>query len=222
VIPNDVPRALCRYFSRDEHAHQFLSGSLLFRSLSFFKDIEDGQIRGDEHEGRFRFAPEGGLEITKSDGTRVGGFKYLVGEVKEDEIFVLCLSDAPSEQKAKAFASIRVDVTNVDEFSRRVANARPQNAPRLFSRRITYNDPRELPQERWALPELVVASKAPQFAWQDEYRLFFSCTALDIHNCRCTLSTSPPVRAVRQCPLPNPITLHIPSGLADICVVHTD
>jgi len=51
-------RSKYRYFSELEWAEQFMDGSLLFRSLSHFKKIEDGEVRGDLREGAISFQPE--------------------------------------------------------------------------------------------------------------------------------------------------------------------
>jgi hypothetical protein len=42
---------------------EFLDGKLRFRSLSYFRDYEDEQVRGDKNEGKMVFSPEGGLAL---------------------------------------------------------------------------------------------------------------------------------------------------------------
>lgn len=213
-----TPNALCRYFAEREYAERFLAGKLLFRPLSFYLDIEDEQVRGDINEGRMTFSPQGGLPITKTDVTRVAGFTHFNAYVKEDDIFILCLSDAPSDLKAEKFGHHRVDVTDTATFLQRIEAALPPNASPLYSRKVTYNDPQEPPGARWACPDLTVASKWPAFAWQDEHRLFFSFTdALDFEKCKYTLSNHLPLRPKRKTPLPAPIAIKIEGGVGDIC-----
>jgi hypothetical protein len=41
-------RSLFKYFSEEKYADTFRDGQLLFRALSYFRDVEDRQVRGDE------------------------------------------------------------------------------------------------------------------------------------------------------------------------------
>ena len=41
-------RSLFKYFSEEKYAEAFRDGQLLFRALSYFRDVEDRQVRGDE------------------------------------------------------------------------------------------------------------------------------------------------------------------------------
>jgi len=40
-----------QYFSECQWAERFLDGEILFRSLSYFRDYEDSEVRGDRNEG---------------------------------------------------------------------------------------------------------------------------------------------------------------------------
>src|SRR5260221_9278887 len=44
-------------------ADEFLDGNFLFRSLSYFRDYEDKNVREDQNEGNAIFRPEGGLIV---------------------------------------------------------------------------------------------------------------------------------------------------------------
>jgi hypothetical protein len=55
--------SLFKYFSERKWADAFLDGQVLFRSLSYFRDYEDGNIRGDCKEGTATFRPPAGLVI---------------------------------------------------------------------------------------------------------------------------------------------------------------
>jgi hypothetical protein len=217
-MSTDPPLALFRYHSERLYAERLLAGNLLFRPLSFYRDIEDEQIRGDINEGRMTFNPNPGLEITKSDGTHVKAFTHFNGEVAEDEIFVLCLSDRLSDVKATKFGGHCVEVVDIAAFLGRVEAVLPPGATPLFSRKVTYDDPHSPPGARWACPDLIAASKWPVFSWQDEHRLFFSLTnALEFQNCRYTISTGPLPKQKRATPLPEPIALTIPGGIGAMC-----
>src|SRR5271165_6782063 len=56
-------RSLFKYYADRRWAEAFLSGKLLFRSLAYFRDFEDKDIRRDQNEGTAVYRPEGGLII---------------------------------------------------------------------------------------------------------------------------------------------------------------
>ncbi len=56
-------RSLYKYFSERKWAEAFINGEVLFRSLSYFRDYEDNNVREDQNEGTSIFRPEGGLII---------------------------------------------------------------------------------------------------------------------------------------------------------------
>ena len=55
--------SLFKYYNERRWADEFLDGKLLFRSLSYFRDVEDKNVREDQNEGNAVFRPEGGLVI---------------------------------------------------------------------------------------------------------------------------------------------------------------
>jgi hypothetical protein len=62
--------SLYKYFSDLKWANAFLDGEILFRSLSYFRDYEDQNIRGDQKEGIAVFRPQTGLIVTnQTQGT---------------------------------------------------------------------------------------------------------------------------------------------------------
>lgn len=46
-------------------------GAVLFRALSYFRDYEDAQVRGDEFEGTKLYRPTNGLEVTLVETQRL-------------------------------------------------------------------------------------------------------------------------------------------------------
>jgi hypothetical protein len=44
-------RSLYKYYSERKWAEEFLDGKLLFRSLAYFRDYEDKNVREDQNEG---------------------------------------------------------------------------------------------------------------------------------------------------------------------------
>ncbi len=77
--------SLYRYFS-EKHAHAFVQkGEVLFRALSYFRNYEDGEVRGDKFEGTLVYLPDNGLVA-----------KMLIRRKKS-----YCLIDLNQRQKKK-------------------------------------------------------------------------------------------------------------------------
>jgi hypothetical protein len=181
--------SLYKYYSERKWAEAFLKGEVLFRSLSYFRDLEDGQVRGDQNEGTSVFRPNGGLVITnQTQGwTRVlkGAFKSAANFA---DIFVFCLSRSLNQRLWSEFrASVCIEITNIKEFCSRMEAALPPSAAfpgkpgrTRIGQSVEYYNETENCNPRWALPDLIAASKQQSYSWQDEYRLVFSLTdALD-------------------------------------------
>ena len=84
-----------KYFSERKWAEAFLRGELLFRSLAYFRDYEDNNVREDQHEGRAIFRPDAGLlvnNVTQGTTSILPGHAFE-SAVKQDEVFVFCLAD---------------------------------------------------------------------------------------------------------------------------------
>jgi len=89
-------------------------GAILFRALSYFRDYEDAQVRGDKFEGAKLYRPPRGLEITL---TATGEKRLLPhsfeSTANEDDIFVFCLSTMLSAELAEQFqTSVCVEISN--------------------------------------------------------------------------------------------------------------
>lgn len=64
------PRHLYKYFSKMEYAESFCEGHLLFRSLAYFRDYEDNNVREGEREGASVYRPNDGLSPRLPPRTR--------------------------------------------------------------------------------------------------------------------------------------------------------
>lgn len=180
-------RRLYKYFSNEKYAEDFLDGDLLFRSLSYFHDLEDGNVRGDEGEGISKYRPQTGLVInnlTQKTSLVLNDFSFTSG-VQQDEIFIFCLSMAHADRLYDEFHAVAcVEIKDIYAFCRRVQNSLPQgasfpavqpNRPRI-GHKIEYYDELEGASPRWALPDRIAVSKLRRYAWQEEFRLAFSIT----------------------------------------------
>ena len=173
-------------------------GEVLFRSLSYFRNYEELQVRGDRHEGKRLFEPPQGLEVTKVDT----GEKLLLpwafeSSVKEREIFVFCLSLHMSSELAEEFkADACVEIHNPAALLAKVRSALTLRKwvvqARLLHSGIEYYSPTEPPHAEWAVPERMVLRKTNDYRHQQEYRLAFGCgDALKINNVATQITATP-------------------------------
>ncbi|MBN8873550.1 MAG: hypothetical protein J0H67_11990 [Rhodospirillales bacterium] len=186
--------SLFKYYDDRKWAEAFLDGDLLFRSLAYYRDLEDNMVREDQKEGTSVFRPEGGLVVTNhTQGTTMTledcSFESTAAQ---QDIFVFCMSRSRADEVGRAFgASVCVEIHDIATLCARVTAALPSDArlPQMAGRsgqighRVTYYPAEEGGQPRWALPDLIAISKLEAYKWQDEFRLVFSLTgALDFEN----------------------------------------
>ena len=116
---------LYKYFSQRNWAERFVDGELLFRSLSYFRDYKD-QIRGDRNEGSSIFSPENGLVInneTQGKTTILLGHAFE-STVRQDEIFVFCLSRTFTQALSLEFEAVCcVEIQDIRQFCTRIKEA---------------------------------------------------------------------------------------------------
>jgi hypothetical protein len=169
-------------------------GAVLFRSLSYFRDYEDEQLRGDEFEGTRIHRPHNGLEVTL-----VATEKKLVlphsfeSTAREDDIFIFCLSTVLSADLALRFkADACIEIKNVGAFVSGIRSAllrRPSiKSKELFHGPVKYYSPDQAPIVDWALPERIAMSKLSTYTEQHEYRFAFAVNdAFRVENTRVRL-----------------------------------
>lgn len=169
-------------------------GAILFRSLSYFRDYEDAQVRGDEFEGTRLHRPQNGLEITlTATQEKIVLPHSFESTASEDDIFVFCLSTVLSTDLAAQFqASACVEILNSGRFIGGVRAAlmrRPSIKNKmLIHGELKYYTPAQPPIIDWALPEKIVMSKLNTYASQQEYRIAFAVNdAFRVQNTRLRL-----------------------------------
>jgi hypothetical protein len=164
----------------------YYRGEILFRSLSYFRDLEDENVREDPNEGTAVFRPETGLvvnNLTQGTTLTLPGHAFE-SSANQEEIFVFCVSRSTTESLRERFnAVVCVEILNTGAFCDRVAAALPLTATfpggpghKRIGRRVEYYRETEEGNPRWALPDLIATSKLDSYAWQDEFRLVFSLT----------------------------------------------
>lgn len=179
-------RTLYKYFSERKWAEAFLNGEVLFRSLSYFRDLEDNNVRQDQNEGVAIFRPEGGLiinNITQKTTLTLPGHA-VESAAKQEEIFVFCVSGSLTDELRERFAAVAcIEMLDIRTFCNRIEAALPPEATlpgppshERIGHWVEYYQETEASNPRWALPGRIAASKLNSYAWQEEFRLVFSLT----------------------------------------------
>jgi hypothetical protein len=221
---------LYKYFSEQKWADAFLDGSILFRSLSYFRDLEDENVREDDKEGVSIFRPDGGLVIhNKTQGTILTLADHgMETVVKQDEIFVFCASRSLTDELREKFDAVAcVQISNIGAFCDRVTAGLPLNAKfpgspgrQRIGRQVQYYRESGDCNPRWALPDVIATSKRDTYAWQDEFRLVFSLTdALDFEKIAGRIVPPGNPRDPRNAAEHHTYRVTTPS-LRDICQLH--
>lgn len=206
----------------DDFVHK---GAVLFRSLSYFRDYEDAQVRGDEFEGTKLYRPQQGLEVTvTATQEKIVLPHSFESTTNEDDIFVFCLSTLLSAELATQFhASTCVEILNPSRFISGIRAAllrRPSiKSKMLVHGEAKYYTPDEPPIVDWALPERITMSKLALYRPQKEYRIAFAINdAFRVENTRLRLVSPGERRSPRSTVYPE--RLFKLGSLAKICRVH--
>ena len=174
----------------EKYVESFVNkGEVLFRSLSYFRDYEDAQVRGDEFEGTRHYLPEKGLDITYVATEEKDKLPHAFeSTVHEDDIFVFCLSTVLSRDLALQFQTDAcVEITNPTLFISKIRSALLIRSwirsKQLLHEEVKYYKPDEPPIIDWALPDKITISKPAQYNLQHEYRIAFAVNgAFDVYN----------------------------------------
>jgi hypothetical protein len=169
-------QTLYRYLKPDRVDSFVGAGSLLMRSLSFYRDYEDAGVRADPFEGTLAHRPLDGLKATIVETGEVRPLPYTFeSTAREDEIFVYCVSSELSADIAKKFETpVCVEIHKPIQFLHRLRTALALRA-RIRANALVHGDVRyyelhEPPIVDWALPQRIAMRKPSHFSWQGEYR----------------------------------------------------
>jgi hypothetical protein len=224
-------RSLYKYYSERQWAEEFLEGKLLFRSLAYFRDYEDQNVREDQNEGTAIFRPEGGLIVNNLTQGKTFALPHhaFQSSANQEEIFVFCVSRSRTDELRQRFTAVAcIEILDVGTFCARVEAALPPAArfpgragrPARIGRRVEYYRETEGGNARWALPEAIATSKLDSYAWQDEFRLVFSLTdALEFEHVHTRLVHQ---RNAREAAKPTEHhSYHVQArSLRDVCRLH--
>ena len=191
---------LVKVFSEQDHAYRFLQGELYARRLSWFKNLEGDDERGDDHEAA-AVLPRDGTTITmetvvdgKLQKVRIGKDDLaspIVMKLKYfDHLNVFCMSAFQSEDFQPVsndsaegqihqlklpdgfleLGGYAVVIKDIDEFFCRIARASRQSEYQVFRRQVEYYDP-EIGTILHPDDLRIVFAKRKEFAHQREYRI---------------------------------------------------
>jgi hypothetical protein len=234
ILPISPVSARCprvyKYFSEARWAQAFLLGELRFRSLSYFRDLEDNNVREDPDEGTALYRPQGGLpvnNVTQGRSFNLAGHA-LESTAKQEEIFVYCTSRSLTQELWDRFGAVAcVEILDVPKFCARIEAALRRTATfpgrpgrTRIGRRVDYYHETDNCNPRWALPDVIATSKFDDYAWQHEFRLVFSLTdALGCEKVDLRLVRDR-ARKERNAAEHRVFDVTVPNGLADICRLH--
>ena len=116
----------------------------MFRSLSYYHQIEDGKVRGDPNEGSVSFQPKGGIILTQPDYRFRDGSAFNSG-VNTEEIFILCASNSMSDRLCEGFNAVAcVEIRKVAIFCERIKANLPKTATFRAERVVYYTRANEI------------------------------------------------------------------------------
>jgi hypothetical protein len=227
IMLGDYKRMRIYKYMSEKYLYRFINnGEVLFHSLSYFRNYEDAQIRGDLYEGTRKFHPNEGLTITKTKTGETFKIQYsFESTAKEDDIFVFCTSTLLSSELAKLFdADVCVEICDLTKFismlhAAIIRRSRVKNET-LLHQEVFYYPEDHPPLVDWALPEKITMSKLDINSNQQEYRFAFCINnAFKIENTNLRLVKNGNRKASKEFSHPKELLLKLGS-LSNFCKVH--
>ena len=217
--------ALYKYFSEERFARALIErGEVFMQTLANFRGYEDNDVRRDPNDGQLRYEPAGGLPI-QFEGREANepwhGWRFT-SSVKEEDVYVYCLSTERSGELAERFESpFCVEICNsvslIGRIRRKVQLRSQLERKHLYADPVDYRSVEAIPAADWALPEKVAFIKPEGWSWQQEYRVLVGKKgAFDAENVRLSLQTGPqPLAPLANHP-PLILTLGDLSGITEL------
>lgn len=177
--------SLYRVFTHAEHAKEFLSGTIRFRPLDAYRNMEHA-ARGDPEEGRARHREyrDDRTAIVLNGGTAAvvasPGEVTVRGEVG-NQIYLCCFTSPPDEASwtriRKEFGDVIVEVSDMERLVTDLGRAAQQQDPwqrgAIVLWPVIYNKGELLDSSRDQRDpiRLAVTQKASGYAYQHEHRI---------------------------------------------------
>lgn len=174
-----LPNRLFKYLP-DRFATRFVEkGRILFRSLSYFRKIED-LGRSDYLEGLHLDYPDNPITIKAVEtGFSWSGRAGIINSIKQDRVLVFCLSQQLSSRLYDEFkTNICVEIYDVNEFIRRIEYRINQqvrfSAAGFAHGKVEYYEPNRPIGTDITKPHNIPFLKHIKYSHQREYRLMVS------------------------------------------------
>lgn len=128
--------SLFKYFNDKDYALAFMrKGEMRFGSLTYYRGIEDGGVRGDPKDGMLHYAAADGIEITMvADSRKLTGTSFTSAA---ESMLVYCASNDRSAERATGFGEFCVEITEPKAILRRL-KARASVSSRIDYERIIW------------------------------------------------------------------------------------
>lgn len=191
---------LFKYVSEEKFALAFMNrGEVFMQTLANFRGYEDNDVRRDPDDGRLRYQPADGLPVNvegRESEAPWAGWR-LTSSVKEEDVYIYCLSTEKSEYLAQRFESpFCVEIENpiglIGRIRRSVRLRSQLERKQIYHGSVDYRNLEVIPTVDWALPEKIGFMKPEGWDWQCEYRIIVGKRgAFDVENVRMTLETGP-------------------------------
>ena len=159
-----------------------MDGELLFRSLSHYHQIEDGEVRGDANEGSVSFKPKGGLignNQTQGKSFHLPDGSSFDSSVNPEEILYPLRQRFYERRIARPLPWPRRWLEMVRKAATLCARIQAQlpSTATFRAQRVMYYAKESEIGVKYAFPDMIAFSKvAETYGWQDEYRFCFSFT----------------------------------------------
>lgn len=183
-----------KYFTEETHAIKLIEkGELLFRPLSYYRELEDGEVRGDIKDGQLIYSPSEGLDLTKIDGTKLLlNSASFTSSINTDQIFIYSVTEIFSADLAKKFGQFCVEIPMVETIVKRLqSRANPKSIidyENIHYGEVSYRSVQDQPIIDWAFPEKIAFIKPESFGWQSEIRIVIGRRgAFNIENVLCKI-----------------------------------
>ena len=183
-IEYEIEQCPVKFFDNEKYADCLVKGELYCRRLSYFKNAESRDKRGDELEGAI---PLHGIETITIDGRTYKGANTVdnpvpFGYPSLENLNLFCLSfcdiykiankkyklEIPTE--LSKFGNYAVAIMDFDEFLKRIENAIVREGYTAMCRGIEYYDPKSI-QTPDKSPEEILFMKRDKFKIENEYRI---------------------------------------------------
>ncbi len=225
VMRSEVSLKLYKYLPSKYLDTVLSEGIILFRSLSYFQDYEDEQVRGDKYDGTLKYSGDNGLDINNlTTGKSFRAPWTLKSMVDADKIFVFSTSQKLSKDLALEFNSdVCIEFSDagyvISKLRAAVARRKSIKPNKLFHDTVTYYSEEDTPGINWAFPNKIAMRKLSHFSKQEEYRFAFShCNALSFGETQQEIQMHEQVNAPRTTAYPE-VALKI-GKLRKRCIVH--